>query len=161
MLGIGRNRADVVRPAQPIRRPRDGEQLVLSRNGLAAITDVLRRFVHRAQDTECESVCRTGQFGAPFRIDDFPSVYRDAHIAVAAGSGNVEQAEPFHEEGALLVEEDREALIHLHLKGVALNLTEIGIDGPVECHVGGDAFQVQVNQRFPVCLLYTSDAADE
>src|SRR5262245_64165953 len=103
MLGIGRDRADVIRTAQSVGRTRNSEQLVLAGDRITAIADILGSFVGRAQDAECEAASRAGQFRTPLRIDDAAGMDGDAHVAVTAGSGNVEKTEAFHEEGTLLV----------------------------------------------------------
>src|SRR5262245_40481213 len=139
MLGIGRDRADVIRTAQSVGRTRNGEQLVLAGDRITAIADILGSFVGRAQDAECEAASRAGQFGAPLRIDDAASVDGNAHVAVATGSGDVGETEAFHEERALLVEEHRKALIDLHLKRIALDLAEVGVDRSIERDVRGNA----------------------
>src|SRR5262245_66546505 len=75
-------------------------------------------------------------------------MHGDSHVPVAARARNVEQTEPFHEERTLFVKKHREALIHLNLKRVALNLTEVRIDRAVECDVRRDAeFSAQAGIR--------------
>ena len=76
---------------------------------------------------------RPCQLQAGARIDDLPRVNRRPHRRIAAGSGNVEQAHPFHEERALFAEEDRKTLVHLDFKRVAFDLTEIRVDRRIEC----------------------------
>jgi hypothetical protein len=89
--------------------------------------------IARDQRAEAPSPKRPGQLGAEDWIDDTPGVDGGVHVAVAAAdAGDVEESCTLHEEGALLREEHREALIHLHLEGVALDLAEIGIDRRVE-----------------------------
>src|SRR5688500_6866645 len=65
-------------------------------------------------------------------IDDLPRMHGGAHRRVPTRAGDVEQTEPFHEEGPLLAEERREALIDLDLELVAFHLAEIGVVRSVE-----------------------------
>ena len=50
-----------------------------------------------------------------------------------------EDFDAFEEEGALLLEEDGEALVGRVDRGVGLDLREVGVDGEVERRVGVDA----------------------
>ena len=77
--------------------------------------------------------CAPVSFRPALGIDDFPRVNRRSHRRIAAGSGNIEQAHPFHEERALFAEEDRKTLVHLDFKRVAFDLAEIRVDRRIEC----------------------------
>ena len=93
----------------------------------------------RIQHAERRLADRAGQLAAADRIDDAARVHGGAHVAVAAGAGDVEQAHALHEERPLLREEHREALVDLDLERVALDLAEVGIDRAVERDAGRDA----------------------
>ena len=72
-----------------------------------------------------------------------------SHVAVAAGSCNVEQTHPFHEERALLGIENRETLIDFHLEGIAFHLAEVRIDGSIKSDIGSNTeFSAQTDVGF-------------
>src|SRR5687768_13234462 len=79
-----------------------------------------------------------GEPQARARVDNLPGMHCRAHRRIAARAGDVEQAESFHEEGPLLTEERREALVDLDLELVAFDLAEVRVVGGVErdcrCH---------------------------
>ena len=56
-----------------------------------------------------------------------------------AWSGVAKKSAPFEEERPLLGEEEGEARVDVELRGVGLDLREVGVDGGVEGQVRGDA----------------------
>jgi hypothetical protein len=63
----------------------------------------------------------------PRTVDDAARVHGGAHNRVSPHARQFEGAEPLHEEGPLLGEEDGVALVDLHLERVALDLAEVRI----------------------------------
>ena len=59
---------------------------------------------------------RASQLQPGAGVDNLPRVHRRSHRRVAARAGEVEQAQPFHEERPLFAEEDREALVDFDLE---------------------------------------------
>ena len=61
-----------------------------------------------------------------------------SEVAVATGACDVEESDAFHEEGSLLVKENRETLVGLNLECIAFDLAEVGIDGAFKRDGSGD-----------------------
>ena len=97
-----------------------------------ALPLAVRRRICRRQHAECVLAGRAGELQSGAGVDDPSRMHRCAHRRVTARAGDVEKAEPFHEERPLLAEEGREALIDLDFECVAFHLAEIGVDRGIE-----------------------------
>src|SRR6185503_3403616 len=99
-------RADVVGLSEPVGQSPDIEDFVSSLNGNTAVTDIGGRRVRGVKNAERQLARCSRELAAPVRIDDLPCVNRRDHVAVTAGSRNVEEAVAFHEERTLLGKEN-------------------------------------------------------
>src|SRR5262245_50552490 len=139
MFGVGEDGSEIIGSAQGVSCPGVREQLVLSLDDLAAISDLLGSLVRSIEQSERELALCSRQFASPQWIDNVARVHARSHVAIAAGSSNVEQSHAFHKERTLFRIEDRESLIDLNLKCVTFDLAEIGIDRGVQSHIGCDS----------------------
>src|SRR5687767_964715 len=99
---VGEKQADI---------PPSTEVHHLARDGEHTLSCALRRCVSRREHTKRVLSRSARQPESPAWIDDLPRMHGCAHRRVATRAGDVEQTQPFHEEGPLLAEERREALI--------------------------------------------------
>ncbi len=114
--------ADVVAGTEAVLRAADVEKAI----------DVAR-LIHCRQRAEGDAPRVARHLRPEDRIDDAARVDGGTHRVVAApASREGENASAFHEERPLLAEEHGEALVHFDLKGVALDLAEVGVDGGIQ-----------------------------
>ena len=111
-----------------------------------------RRLILRDERAEGESALRARHLGAVQRIDDPPRVDRRHHARIAAAyAREVEEPGALHEEGALLREEHREALVHLDLERIAFDLAEVRVQGRIERDRGRHP-DLAAHSDFPVVV---------
>ncbi len=123
-----RDRPDVAAVAQAPGRPADQERARAGRAGSPR-----RRGRGPARRRTAASVAnesrptRPRALRTPRRVDDPARVDGRAHVAVAAGAGELERPHALHEERPLLGVEDRVALVDLDLERVGLDLAEVRV----------------------------------
>ena len=122
--------------------------------------DILGALIGSIEQAECHLAGGSRQLASPKWIDDAPGMNTSAHVAVAAGARNVEQAHAFHKERTFLGIEDRESLVHLNLERVTFHLAEVGIDCGVQSDVGRDSeFRTKSHVRFFVGRIPSSGSS--
>ena len=139
MLRIRQNAADIIGTTERICRASDREQFVFPGDRVSTVPDILGALIGSIEQAECHLAGGSRQLASPKWIDDAPGMNTSAHVAVAAGARNVEQAHAFHKERTFLGIEDRESLVHLNLERVTFHLAEVGIDCGVQSDVGRDS----------------------
>ena len=129
-LGVGDERSHVVRAAQGVLPPGDVVVLPLAEEGVLRLAGELLAggLVAGGEKGERGAAGGAARLASPQRVLDHPGVDGGPHVRVPVGSGELERPHPLHEERPLLRVEDRKALVHLHLEGVALHLAEVGVD---------------------------------
>src|SRR5262249_24797729 len=76
------------------------------------------------------------------------------HIPVADGARNIEEADAFHEEGSLLIIENRKPLVCLNLERITLYLTEVRIDRSIERQRAcNSVFCAETHIAFTRCIV--------
>src|SRR5438093_8174238 len=146
MLCVCDEDAGVIRFAQTVIKPRDVEEFGRS--------TFLGSFVGRRKAAQRPPAYASCDLRSPRWIDNVPRMHCSSHVPVATGTCDVEQSDAFHEEGSLLVKENRETLVGLNLECIAFDLAEVGVDGAFKRDRSGDPiFCADAHISFPSSVI--------
>jgi hypothetical protein len=126
-LRVGDERS-VVRAAQAVLPPGDVVVLPLAEEGVLRFARELLAggLVAGGEEGEGGAAGRAARLASPQGVLDDAGVDGGPHVGIAVDAGELECAQSLHGERPLLRVEDQEALVHLHLEGVALHLVKSG-----------------------------------